>query len=81
MIELLVPIDGQKSPVDGYLQKMGATPYHICYQVVDMENAVKELQDIGFTQLGYPAPSEPLEGEVCFLYSNEIGMLELIKYD
>lgn len=79
-VELLAPLDGVKSPVDGYLQKLGSTPYHICYQVEDMTTAIDDLRERGFTQLGYPAPSFPLGGNVCFLYSGEIGIIELIEY-
>ena len=80
-VELLAPLDGVNSPIDGYLSKVGSTPYHICYVVSDMNNTIEELKEIGFTQIGYPSPSIPLGGNVCFLYSNEIGMVELIKYD
>lgn len=79
-VELLAPLEGEKSPVDGYLNKVGSTPYHICYAVSDMNKAIEGLADIGFTQMGYPAISIPLGGDVCFLYSDEIGVVELIKY-
>lgn len=79
-IELLAPLEDVGSPVDGYLQKVGSTPYHICYRVKNMDVAISELQNRGFTLMGYPAPSIPLGGDVCFLYSNEIGIVELIYY-
>lgn len=63
-VELLSPIDGERSPVDGYLSKIGSTPYHICYQVEDIEGAISILQDCGFTLMSSPAPSEPLNGTV-----------------
>lgn len=44
-----------------------------------MGKAMEKLQDAGYTMMGYPAPSEPLGGEVCFLYSSEIGIVELIE--
>lgn len=77
-VELLAPLQGIKSPVDGYLQKIGSTPYHICYRVTNMDLAILALQNKGFTLMGYPAPSIPLGGNVCFLYSDEIGIVELI---
>lgn len=79
-VELLAPLDGVKSPIDGYLKKTGSTPYHICYQTGNMDGAIKRLLELGFTQMGYPAPSIPLGGNVCFLYSAEIGVVELIEY-
>ncbi len=78
-VELLAPLDGVKSPVDVYLDKVGNTPYHICYEVTEMDDAITELQAIGFTMLGAPAESVPLEGTVCFLYSINIGLIELIQ--
>lgn len=78
-VELLSPIEGQKSPIDGYLSKIGNTPYHICYQVSDIEMAVTELQERGFTLISPSAPSLPLDGMVCFLYSQETGIMELIE--
>ncbi len=78
-VELLAPLKDKKSPIDGTLKKMGSTPYHICYQVMGMGKAIEKLQDAGYTMMGYPAPSEPLGGEVCFLYSSEIGIVELIE--
>lgn len=79
-IELLSPIGEKKSPVDTYLRKLGSTPYHICYQCEGIEETIGELCRIGFTQLSNAAPSVPLNGNVCFLFSAEIGLIELIEY-
>lgn len=79
-IELLSPIGGEKSPIDNYLEKLGCTPYHICYEVENMAAGIQELTDKEFTLVNAPAPSEPLGGVVAFLYSIEIGLIELIEY-
>lgn len=79
-VELLSPVDNIKSPIDNYLSKIGSTPYHICYEVDDMERCVQELQDIGFTLVSRPDVSLPLKGTICFMYSEIIGLCELIKY-
>lgn len=79
-IELLSPPADKKSPVDTYLKKIGSTPYHICYKSDDISTSVKELQENGFTLIGAVAPSIPLGGDVCFMYSNTIGMIEVIEY-
>ena len=79
-VKLLAPLPKGKSPVDGYLKKVGSTPYHICYEVDHMEECIKKLQKSGFMLLGEPAASVPLGGDVCFLYSVEIGLIELIDY-
>ena len=80
-IELLSPIEEKKSPVDTYLRKLGSTPYHICYRCEGMKETINELCQIGFTQLSNVAPSVPLNGNVCFLFSAEIGLIELIEYE
>ncbi len=79
-VELLAPVPGRRTPIDGYLKAMGSTPYHLCYKVDDMEMSVARLQETGFTLLCEPALSVPLGGDVCFLYSMEIGMIELIEH-
>lgn len=79
-VELLEPLPGKRTPIDGYINKIGSTPYHICYEVECMEESIIALQQMGFTLIGSPAPSLPLGGDVCFLYSLEVGMIELICY-
>ena len=78
-IELLAPAK-EKSPIDSYLKKTGPTPYHVCYETDDMDDSINELTKIGFTLLSKPDISVPLRGTVCFMYSTEIGLIELIKY-
>ncbi len=78
-IELISPIE-IVSPVGGYLSKVGSTPYHICYSVNDIDESISKLCSQGFTQLGKPDLSVPLSGIVCFLYSLDIGLIELIEY-
>ena len=78
-IELLSPIQGKKSPIDGVLEKNGSTPYHVCYRVTDIDRAVDKLRESGFLPIDVPAKSEPLGGEVCFMFSPEIGIIELIS--
>lgn len=79
-IELLSPMDGEKSPIDGVLQKNGAAPYHICYKVKDIHVAIERLGGYGFLLIDSPARSEPLGGDVCFLFSPQVGIVELIEY-
>lgn len=76
-LELLSPIKDKKSPVDSYLNAIGNTPYHICYRVDDIWSGIDEFQEKGFTLMGYPAESVPLGGYVVFLYSLEVGLVEL----
>ena len=79
-VELCAPVGDTKSPVDGILAKNGATPYHICYRVSDIQETMERLRDSGFMPLGEPAESEPLGGIVCFMFSAQAGIIELIEY-
>lgn len=79
-VELLAPAKDKKSPIDGILSKIGAAPYHICYEVRDMDKAISFFQEDGYMLISAPAASVPLSGTVCFLYCPEIGIIELIEY-
>jgi methylmalonyl-CoA/ethylmalonyl-CoA epimerase len=46
-IELVEGV-GDESPVRELLRRPGAGTYHICYQVSDLERAVRELKERGF---------------------------------
>ncbi len=76
-VELLSPVDGRKTPIDSYLKSVGNTPYHICYRVQDMKIGIEQLQEHGFTLISYPSESIPLKGNVAFLYSHSVGLIEL----
>lgn len=78
-VELLSPMDGVRSPIDGILSKSGATPYHICYRVANIKEAANEMRNEGFLPIGTIARSEPLDGDVCFLFSPDIGIIELVE--
>ena len=43
IVELLAPVD-EKSPVNKTLEKVGVSPYHCCYVVDNLEEAVSELR-------------------------------------
>ena len=78
-IELVSPLDGP-SPVDHILQNNGVAPYHICYVVNDVMQAVEELYEEGFKPLFMPVPSVAMNNrEICYLYHLDIGYIELVS--
>ena len=79
-LEVLSPLEDTKSPIDNVLAKNGATPYHVCYCVKNISKIVEKLREAGFIPIGAVAKSEPLEGNVCFMFSSDIGLIELIEY-
>ena len=78
-IELVSPLDGP-SPVDTILQNSGVAPYHICYVVEDIMQAVKDLYEEGFKPLFMPVASVAMENrEICYLYHTEVGLIEVVS--
>lgn len=78
-IELLAPVD-EKSPVNRILKTSGVTPYHICYEVDDIDATVKELKLQHFVLVSRPVLACALDGRnVCFLYNKSVGLIELVS--
>lgn len=78
-IELLAPVD-EKSPICKILQKSsGATPYHVCYTVLDMEKAIADLRKLRFIPTSKPKMSNVFDALVCFLFHKDIGLIEIIQ--
>ncbi len=77
-LELLAPID-EKSPVVHTLETSGVTPYHICYEVDDITEAISKLKSQHFVLLKKPVPACAIGGKTaCFLYSKNVGLVELV---
>ena len=77
-VELVSPASPD-SVVAGLIQKYKNTPYHICYEAEDPEEACQELTSNGFIAIDTPTPAPALGGRrVVFLTSPVIGMVELI---
>ena len=79
LIELIESASPDSS-VAGLLKKYGAAPYHICYEVQDIEKAVSGLRTEHFVVSSAPMPAPALEGKrVAFLYHAQIGLIELLE--
>ena len=78
-IELLEP-GSALSPVSKTLEKSGVSPYHMCYCVEDIEEAVKELKKKRFLPLFRPVQAVALGNKkICFLFNREVGLIELVE--
>lgn len=78
-IELVSPLEG-KSPVDRFLENGGVQPYHICYTVEDVWEAIEDLHEEGFVPLFMPVPSVAMENkEICYLYHEQVGLIEVVN--
>lgn len=80
IIELVEGIDKQKSPISNYIDKVGVTPYHICYLVPNMEEAIKKMIKQRFVMLFKPVNAIAFSGrKICYLFNQNIGLIELLE--
>ena len=78
-VELLAPVD-ERSPVNNTLAKVGVSPYHCCYSVDNLEEAVAELRKNKYVLVSKPVVAVAFCGSrVCFLYNNNVGLIELVE--
>ena len=77
-IELVEPY-----PDNATMQKMlkkGATPYHTCYVVEDIQQAYDQLKDMGFTPLFSPVAAPAFDNRlICYFWKNDIGLVEIVE--
>lgn len=78
-LELLEPLDDQ-SPVARTLATAGVTPYHFCYEVRNIDEAIAALRTKRFLLVSGPVPACAL-GDRCiaFLYNKNNGLIELVE--
>ena len=78
-IELLEPLDEQ-SPVARTLASAGVTPYHLCYEVQDIDAAVASLRKQRFLLVNGPVPACAMGNRrVAFLFKKDNGLVELVE--
>ena len=78
-VELLAPVD-ETSPVNKTLEKNGVTPYHTCYVVDNIEEAVLQLRKQKYVMVSKPAEAVAFCGSrVCFLFNKNVGLIELVE--
>ena len=79
IVELIAPID-DKSPVIKVLEKMGVSPYHCCYVVESIEDAVVELRKMKYIVVSKPVEAVAFCGsKVCFMFNKNVGLIELVE--
>ena len=68
------------SPVQQILDKIGVTPYHTCYEVENIEDAVAELRKMRYIVVRKPEPAIAFDNRrVCFLYNKQVGLIEIVE--
>lgn len=78
-IELLAPAN-EKSPVNKTIEKNGVAPYHCCYVVDNINDAVDELKKQKYVMVSKPAEAVAFKGSrVCFVFNKNVGLIELVE--
>lgn len=78
-IELVSP-NRPDSDVAGLRKKIGNTPYHICYEVENLEAAIEDLRSKKYVVTKAPEAAVAFGGKrVCFLVNAQIGLIELLE--
>lgn len=81
VLELVCP-QNEKSPVSHTLNTMKnvATPYHICYEVNDIEKTIQILKGRGYILTDCPKPAVAFDNRrVAFMLSRDSGLIELLE--
>lgn len=77
-IELIAAAEGCK--LFGRLKKIGSTPYHICYECSNLEQAISDLKDDNFVLVREPQTAIAIDNRrVAFMYSGAVGLIELLE--
>lgn len=78
VLELVAPL-GPNSPIDRMLKKGGGT-YHLCYQVPDINAAIRDLTQKGCILLSGPVPAVAFEmREIAWIMTDVDLLVELVQ--
>lgn len=79
MIELVEPYVTNKT-MQKMLVKGGVTPYHICFEVDDVDKEYQYLTDNNWAALFKPLPAPAFDNrKICYFWKSEIGLIELVN--
>lgn len=78
-IELVEPYEDNRT-MQKMLSKSGVTPYHICYEVEDIDVEFDELIGKNWTPLFKPVEAPAFDNrKICYFWNSEIGFIELVN--
>lgn len=67
-------------PVVEGLRKKNVSMYHDCFEVPDIESAILDMREAGFSLVRSVRPAKLFNGrKVCFLYRESVGLIELLE--
>jgi methylmalonyl-CoA/ethylmalonyl-CoA epimerase len=77
-IELVKPYEENKS-LFRVLKKTGVAPYHVCYEVDDLDKELEKPEYERFVPLFAPVAAPAFNNrKICYLWSRELGYIELV---
>lgn len=80
-IELVAP-KSKDSAICNLHKKIGNCPYHVCYEVENMQNAVADMENLGYIAIVEPEKAPALDNcKVVFMFNANIGLIELMEAD
>jgi len=79
LLELVQPID-KTSPIYNVLKKTGVSAHHFCYETVDLQKMIQDLEKQDFKVLVEPVKAIAYNNrKISFLYHIDIGLIELLE--
>ncbi|MDY3506265.1 VOC family protein [Riemerella anatipestifer] len=80
LIELVSPLDKNGYPVTKILQKNGASLYHICYEVEDLDVTIEDFKKKKFLLVLAPTPAVAFNNRrISFMYNTHLGLIEFLE--
>lgn len=80
VVELVEPAS-ETSPVRYFLKKRGGGLHHICYEVNNLDSALREAKGTGFGIVSPPTPAVAFEGRrIAWINRNRL-LMELLERD
>jgi len=78
----LVESTSNNSSVSKIIEKLGVSPYHMCYEVDDIKLAINELKKKKYLLLARPVIAVAMnKRKICFLYNKDVGLIELVEHN
>ncbi len=78
-IELVEPYEDNVT-MQKMLSKRGSSPYHVCYEVDDIDVCYEEMLDNGFMPLFMPVEAPAFNNrKICYFSKRVIGLIELVS--
>lgn len=80
-VELVCPHDN--SDIKNLLNRYANSPYHICYEVSNLDESIRDLRNSGFVLFRESAPAKAISdsAKVVFLSHSNMGIIELISFE